>query len=230
MKHLQLRRNTIIYENRDLAEQALKNQISTLVDGEELVASYYTKGKVAYLIGIFNEKEKSLYIADYQGLSEKLDDEIDELKSQISSTNANVDILSGKTITFINSSDNTINLEKTNNDDGTIQYNLESNLGITYDDESKEIKLVSGSSNTIKADNLFKDGMVNDVRISDDKSSVIVSWNKDSNHQDIVIKVKDLIRLYNFESGTIVFNTKIDEETGVETISADINKIDCGTF
>lgn len=228
MKYFQFRRSKTTYDNRTLAVTALQNQIPNLTDGEMIIASYHTnKGaandKICYARGTFNAASKTLFIEDYQEI-------IDNFNSQNSEIEKRLDTLSGMSVTEVDSADNSIKPTKSKASDGTVKYDLASNVGIAYDKGKKILKLVTGNTNTVDASDFVKDGMIDSVTISDDKSAINIVWNTDAGKKDISIKIKDLIRLYKFESGTIIFNTTTDETTGIETISADIDKFDCGEF
>lgn len=168
-------------------------------------------------------------------------------ETAIGNTISKLDTLSGKTVTLLESTGQTITLVKTTATDGTVKYNLETdsshidvgglNLGLTYGNVKGKptISLSTTKGETVDATSFIKDGMIQSVALDDDKKNILITWNTDGGGNTTKIPLANLANIYSFYTGdtahNVVFSTTdhtTDDNTTI--VKADVNLIDCGMY
>lgn len=166
----------------------------------------------------------------------------------IGTTIGNLNTLSGKTVTELGSTGNTITCTKIAANDGTLKYNLETdsshidvtglNLGLHYtpktDGSAPTISLSTTKGETINASDFIKDGMIQSVALDDTQKNIVIKWNTDGGGSTTTIPLSNLANIYQFFAGdathNVVFSTTDKTEDNTTIVKADVNRIDCGMY
>lgn len=164
----------------------------------------------------------------------------------------NLASLSSKTVASITSNadsskeETSLKVTATTLDDGTKSYNLavkgddiifnNPKFGLEYNSNNKRIYIVPGASQdkTVDASAFIKDGMIDSVTISDDKKSIIITWNTDAGKESTTINLKDLIQEFSFDSNSESTANKVAFTVGKDdlpySVEGTINAIDGGVI
>ena len=166
----------------------------------------------------------------------------------LSTTIGNLNNLSGKTVTELESTGNTITCTTARTTDGTVKYNLETdsshidvtelNLGLHYTpkqgDSAPKISLSTTKGETINASDFIKDGMIQSVALDDTQKNIVITWNTDGGGSTTTIALSSLANIYQFFAGdethNVVFSTNDKATDNTTIVKADVKKIDCGMY
>ncbi len=166
----------------------------------------------------------------------------------LGTTIGNLNTLSGKTVTELGSTGNTITCTKTRATDGTVKYDLETdsshidvkglNLGLHYepkkDGSVPTISLSAKKGETIDASDFIKDGMIQSVALDDTQKNIVIKWNTDEGGSTTTIPLSNLANIYQFFAGdethNVVFSTNDKATDNTTIVKADVTRIDCGMY
>ena len=165
----------------------------------------------------------------------------------LGTTIGNLNTLSGKTVTELESTGNTITCTKKIANDGTVKYNLETdssnidvtglNLGLHYTTKTEggpKISLSSTKGETVDASDFIKDGMIQSVALDNDKKNIVIKWNADEGGSTTTIPLSSLANVYQFFAGddthNVVFSTADKATDNTTIVKADVTRIDCGMY
>jgi hypothetical protein len=166
----------------------------------------------------------------------------------IGTTMSKLNTLSGKTVTEIESSGNTITCIKEIANDGTVKYNLETNssnidvsglnLGLHYTPKQSgsapTISLSSTKGETVDATDFIKDGMIQSVALDNTQKNIVITWNTDGGGSTTTIPLSSLANIYEFFAGdethNVVFSTTDKTTDNTTIVKADVNMVDCGMY
>ena len=165
----------------------------------------------------------------------------------LGTTIGNLNTLSGKTVTELGSTGNTITCTKIAANDGTVKYNLETdsshidvtglNLGLHYTSKTNggpTISLSTTKGETINASDFIKDGMIQSVALDDTQKNIVITWNTDGGGNTTKIPLSNLANVYQFFEGddtyNVKFNTTAKTADNTTIVKADVNRIDCGMY
>lgn len=166
----------------------------------------------------------------------------------LGTTIGNLNTLSGKTVTELGSTGNTITCTKIAANDGTVKYNLETDsshidvnglkLGLHYepkkDGSAPTISLSTTKGETINASDFIKDGMIQSVALDDTKKNIVIKWNADGGASTTTIPLSSLANIYQFDKGddshNVVFSATDKATDNTTIVKANVNRIDCGMY
>ena len=97
--------------------------------------------------------------------------------------------------------------------------------GITYDADTKKIKLVEGGTSLeIDATDFVKDGMISNVTIGND-NDLVITFNTDAGKEDIVLPLDQLVDIYTGAEGArVTVSVSSDKKVSADLVAGSITK------
>ena len=156
--------------------------------------------------------------------------------------------ISGKSITELTSTNQTVVLTKKVASDGTISYDLSTssdkidtsslNLGLHYEKKSGStaptISLSNTKGETVDASDFIIDGMMKNVALDDDAKNLVFTWNEDGGSKTVEIPLSSLSNIYDFYTGdtsnNVAFSTDEALIDGTKIVKGDVKYFDCGMY